>query len=98
MALILQPTSLKPLWPQLLLLLVIWACAFVPGKSEFQGSTVFNEEQRARFSGRVASLLQSQEQAPTRGADEDAKARAQCDRYFNNYILKCTGGEGGLET
>ena len=29
--------------------------------------------------------------------DEDAKARAQCDRYFNNYILKCTGGEGGPE-
>jgi hypothetical protein len=56
-------------------------------------ATGFSPARRDAFARRVVALLQVG--APTRGADEDAKARAQCDRYFNNYILKCTGGEGG---
>ena len=89
--------QLKALSLRMLTLALILAFSFTIGESVSQKDSMLSEEQRLDFSRRVASLLQLQDQAPTRGADEDAKARAQCDRYFNNYILKCTGGEGGAE-
>ena len=82
-------------WLPLLLVLLL---ATGGGAAE---ADFFSPAHRDAFSRDVATalqLLQVGSRAPTRGSDEDAKARAQCDRYFNNYILKCTGGEGGPES
>ena len=84
--------------PELLLLVAVLAETETTAASAPAFPAAFPPAQREAFARDVAAaLLQVGGGAPVRGADEDAKARAQCDRYFNNYALKCTGGQGGPE-